>query len=93
MDPSLVRRALAGLFAAWAASSLSMTVLALSRLAGFKAFVVAFGFGTAFRVTVLAGLAAWTWGETPQLQSAVVVTYIFGTLFLLLVEFRHLKRT
>lgn len=85
-------RAMIGLACAWAASTASMTALALSRLGSFKTFMWAFGGGIALRALVLAALVIKVSDRSREQQSAVVIPYILGVMFLLLVEHRRIGK-
>lgn len=71
-------------------SCLSVATLVYAREASFGAFVGAFGGGVALRVFVLAVLMVAAWGR-PSVQAAMGVTYIVSVMFLLLLEYRHLR--
>lgn len=91
VGPDLERAALGGLGWAWAVSTLSVAVLACARPVSFKAFMWAFGAGSALRVLVLGGLVLQLGAAGPRLQSAAAVPYILLVVLLLAVEYRHLK--
>ena len=81
-----------GAAAAWAASSVSVAWLLWARGRGVKAFWEAFGGGMILRVGVLAALAVWGYRRTAVSLEALLLSYVFALLALLLtLEMRHLK--
>lgn len=82
--------ALGGLSAAWAASSISVTLLIFARPRSFETFLKAFGGGVLLRAAVLAGLMVWSRGRGWAAQAPILGAYALGVLFLLLLEYRHL---
>lgn len=84
--------ALAGLGLAWASSSASVALLVCARPEPFKGFLRAFGAGVAIRAAVFAGIMAGVWGKESRVQAAALVSYAFGVLALLLLEYRQLNR-
>ncbi|MDE2291561.1 MAG: hypothetical protein KGL53_05715, partial [Elusimicrobia bacterium] len=80
-----------GLAAAWAASTAGTAILLAARGAPMGVFLRGYGMGAAVRGTVLAALAAWSWGRPWESQAALLGTYALGALGFMLVEFRHLR--
>jgi hypothetical protein len=78
---------------AWAASSISTAALLFARAhRSQKAFWWAFGGGLFLRLVVLAGLMAYGYTRDPLVsQPALLLSYAFGVLFFLLLEYRHIK--
>lgn len=78
---------------AWAASSLSTTALLVAKAhkAAVKAFWYAFGGGMALRLALLAVLMAYSYQRASVSQPALLLAYVFGILFFLLLEYRHIK--
>lgn len=89
----LEKRALAiGVFAAWAASSVSIAWLMWARGRSMKTFWWAFGGGMALRAFALGGLAFWGHGQTNLSLETLLLSYVFALLALLLtLELRHFK--
>ena len=57
-----------------------------------KAFWIAFGGGMALRAGVLAALMIWSWGRAGVSVEALLASYVFGLLAMLLtMETRYLK--
>ena len=57
-----------------------------------KAFWVAFGGGMALRAAALAGLMLWSWRRADVSVEALLLSYVFGVLAMLLtMETRYLK--
>lgn len=93
-DPGIVAGARFGIAAAWAASAVSVTWLLWARGREMKVFWWAFGGGMALRAGVLTGLALWGWKRTGVSMDALLLSYVFGLLAMLLtLEFRHLRLT
>lgn len=91
-SPSEKRSLAAGILAAWAASSASVVWLLWGRGRSMKAFWWAFGGGMALRAAVLLVLAAWAYERPGTSLEAVLLSYVFVLLALLLtLEMRHLK--
>lgn len=91
-DRAVVAGARVGIAAAWAASSASVAWLLWARERSTKAFWWAFGGGMGLRAAVLGVLAGWFWTRTQTSIAAVLVSYVFGLLAMLLtLEFRHLR--
>jgi hypothetical protein len=64
------------------------------RARGAKAFWWAFGGGMALRAAGLLALMAWSWGRSGGVAEALLLSYAFGVLAMLLVmELRHLRIT
>jgi len=81
-----------GAAAAWAASSVSVAWLLWARGRPMKTFWWAFGGGMAVRAAVLAALAVWAYGKDGLSFEAVLISYVFALMALLLtLEMRHLK--
>ncbi len=83
-----------GFAAAWAASSVSVVWLLWARGRSMKTFWWAFGGGMALRAAVLGLLAAWGYGRETWSLEALLLSYVFALLALLLtLELRHLRIT
>lgn len=83
---------LIGTAAAWAASSVSVAWLLWARGREMKTFWWAFGGGMVLRAGVLAALAVWGYGRESVSFEALLLSYVFALLALLLtLEMRHLK--
>ena len=81
-----------GVGAAWLASSASVGWLLWGRSRSMKAFWWAFGGGMALRGAALAGLMDLSWRRTDVSVEALLLSYVFGVLALLLtMETRYLK--
>lgn len=81
-----------GIVAAWAASAASVSWLIWALARSPKAFWYAFGGGMALRGAVLLVLAAWAWRREGVSMEALLVSYVFALLTMLLtLEFRHLR--
>lgn len=86
----------AGLSVAWIASSMSASAILLSRAVEpdakrSRAFWLAFASGVALRLAALAVLMAVSTLSTRVSQPALLLAYVLGVLFLLLLEYRHIK--
>lgn len=81
-----------GLAAAWAASSLGVTMLIFAESGNFQTFLRAYGAGVAIRAAVLIVLMAAVYGKAWAVQAPLLGAYALGVLTLLLIEIRHLKR-
>jgi hypothetical protein len=80
-----------GAAAAWLASTVGAGWMILAREASVRAFWWAFGGGFFLRLAGLAGLAVYA-SRTPWIWPAgLLVTYALGVLFMLLIEYRHIK--
>jgi hypothetical protein len=90
---TLERKGIAlGVGAAWLASSASVGWLLWGRSRSMKAFWWAFGGGMALRGAALVGLMVWSWGRAGVSVEALLVSYVFGVLAMLLtMETRYLK--
>ena len=78
--------------AAWAASSASTAALLTAQASGTTGnFWLAFGSGMALRLTLLVALMAYGYDRQGVSQSALLLSYSFGVLFFLLLEYRHIK--
>jgi hypothetical protein len=81
-----------GVGTAWLASSASVGWMVWGRTRGTKAFWIAFGGGMALRALALGGLMAWSWRRPDVSVEALLVSYVFGVLALLVtLESRYLK--
>ena len=81
-----------GVGTAWLASSASVGWLLWGRSRSMKAFWWAFGGGMALRAAALAGLMAWSWRRADVSVEALLLSYVFGALAMLLtMETRYLK--
>jgi hypothetical protein len=77
---------------AWLLSSASVGWLLWGRRRSMKAFWWAFGGGMALRVAGLVGLMGWSWGRADIAVDALLLSYVFGLLAMLLtLETRYLK--
>ena len=76
---------------AWLASSASVVWLILAREDSTKAFWRAFGGGLALRLLVLAGLMAYSVRNSRLSGPALLLSYAFGVLCFLMIEYRHIK--
>lgn len=90
--PERVRGILTGFAAAWAASSFSVAWLLWARGRDMRTFWWAFGGGMALRAAVLGALAVWGYRRETVSLDALLISYVFALLALLLsLEFRHLR--
>jgi hypothetical protein len=81
-----------GIAFAWAASSASVAWLLWARGRSMKTFWWAFGGGMVLRAGVLMALAAWGYKRAGLSFEALLLSYVFALLALLLtLEMRHLK--
>jgi hypothetical protein len=81
-----------GVTTAWLASSASVSWLLWGRERSFKAFWWAFGGGMALRAAGLAGLMVLTRRREDVSAEALLLSYVFGVLAMLLtMETRYLK--
>jgi hypothetical protein len=81
-----------GVGTAWLASSASVGWLLWGRSRSMKAFWWAFGGGMAVRAAALAALMAWSWRRESVSVEALLLSYVFGVLAMLLtMETRYLK--
>ena len=81
-----------GMAAAWAASSVSVAWLLWARGREMKIFWWSFGGGMALRAAVLGMLAVWGYERPGSSLEALLLSYVFGLLTLLLtLEMRHLR--
>lgn len=77
---------------AWLASSLSTAALLLAKSStNLKFFWWAFGGGMALRLAALAGLMGYGYSREWISQPALLLSYAFGVLFFLLLEYRYIK--
>lgn len=81
-----------GVGASWFATSVSISWLLWAKNRGMKAFWWAFGGGMALRASGLAILAVWGLGHKFFSLEALLLSYVFSLLVMLLcLEFRHLR--
>ncbi|MBI2385506.1 MAG: hypothetical protein HYV14_05765 [Elusimicrobia bacterium] len=81
-----------GTAAAWAASSVSVAWLLWARGRAMKTFWWAFGGGMVLRAGVLGALAVWGYGRESLSFEALLLSYVFALLALLMtLEMRHLR--
>jgi hypothetical protein len=81
-----------GVGTAWLASSASVGWMLWGRSRSTKTFWIAFGGGMALRAAALAGLMIASWGRADVSTEALLVSYVFGVLAMLLtLETRYLK--
>jgi hypothetical protein len=91
-EPRLLKAIAAGVGTAWLASSASVAWLLWGRRRSPTAFWWAFGGGMALRVAALVALMCWSWGRAAVAADALLVSYVFGVLALLLtMETRYLR--
>lgn len=91
-SPTEKRSLAAGFLAAWAASSISVAWLLWARGRAMKTFWWAFGGGMVLRATVLALLAFWGYRRESLSFEALLLSYVFALLALMLtLELRHLR--
>jgi hypothetical protein len=87
-----VRSVEIGVVAAWVASSVSVAWLLWARGRDWKIFWWAFGGGMALRAGVLVALTVWGYGRESVSLNALLVSYVFVLIALLLsLELRHLR--
>jgi len=81
-----------GISAAWAASAVSVAWMLWARARSTEAFWWAFGGGTALRALVLAALFFWGWKRAGVSMEALLLSYVFTLLAMLLtLEYRYLR--
>jgi len=81
-----------GVAAAWAASAVSVSWLLWARGREMKTFWWAFGGGMTLRASTLGALAVWGYEREGIAFEALLLSYVFGLLALLLtLELRHLR--
>jgi hypothetical protein len=81
-----------GVSAAWAASSVSVAWLLWARARSTEAFWWSFGGGMALRAVVLAGLLVWGLRHHGSSMEALLLSYVFALLAILLtLEIKHLR--
>lgn len=81
-----------GVGAAWILSTASVSWLLWARERSLKAFWWAFGGGTALRGAGLIVLMSWSWRREGVSAEALLLSYAFGVLAMLLtMELRHFK--
>jgi hypothetical protein len=81
-----------GVGAAWFASSASVGWMLWGRSRSTRAFWTAFGGGMGLRAAALVGLMIASWGRADVSTEALLVSYVFGVLAMLLtMETRYLK--
>ena len=81
----------AGLATAWLVSTLGAAAIMIAKTVSSKAFWWAFGGGMAARFLTLFVLMAWTSYDPGVAQQALLLSYVFGVLAVLLTEYRHIK--
>lgn len=91
--PETTRPLVCGAASAWLVSSASAAALIWAKGASVKAFWWAFGLGMAARLAVLVALMALSWSRAQAAQAALLLSYAFGVLLCLLVEYRNIKLT
>lgn len=89
--PAEVRGIGLGAGVAWLASSLSTASLIWAKGVSTRAFWWAFGGGLALRLSVLAGLMAYSVYHPRLSQPALLLAYAFGVLCLLPLEYRQIR--
>jgi hypothetical protein len=90
--PELRKGLVFGVGAAWLASSASVGWLLRGRSRSMKSFWWAFGGGMALRAAALVGLMLWSRPRSDVSVEALLVSYVFGVLAMLLtMETRYLK--
>jgi hypothetical protein len=81
-----------GVMAAWAATTVSMAWLLWARERSTAAFWWSFGGGMALRAAVLAGLLLWGLAHAGFSMEALLLSYVFALLAILLtLEIKHLR--
>ena len=81
-----------GVGVSWVATSISIAWLLWARGRGMKLFWWAFGGGMVLRASGLAILALWGWRHKDVSLEALLLSYVFSLLGMLLcLEFRHLR--
>jgi hypothetical protein len=81
-----------GVAAAWAATSVSIAWLMWARGRPMRTFWWAFGGGMALRASALGALAVWGYGKKILSFEALLLSYVFALLVLLLtLELRHFR--
>lgn len=91
-ERAVVASARIGIAAAWAASTASVAWLLWARERGTKAFWWSFGGGMALRASVLAGLLMWGLRHKGSSIEALLLSYVFALLAILLtLEIKHLR--
>lgn len=89
--PQTTRPLAAGAGAAWLVSSASAAALAWARESSPKAFWWAFGLGMGARFALLGVLMAVSWSWAEAAKAALLLSYAFGVLSCLLVEYRNIR--
>ena len=90
-EPGQVRGIVLGAATAWVVSVMSSGALLAAKEVSSKAFWRTFGAGAAFRLAALGALMALSAREPGVSGSALLLTYVFGVLFLLILEYRHFE--
>ena len=91
-SPSEKRALAIGVFAAWAASSVSVAWLLWARGREMRVFWRAFGGGMALRIFTLLALAVWGYGNESLSLNVLLLSYVFALLVLLLtLELRNFR--
>lgn len=81
-----------GVACAWASSTASVGWLLWARERSTKAFWISFGGGMALRAAVLAGLVVWGLKHPGSSMEALLLSYVFALLAILLtLEIKHLR--
>ena len=89
--PGQARGIAIGVSVAWGASSASTAALLAAKARSPEAFWWAFGGGMAARLAALGALMAYSVASPAVSQAALLLSYVFGILGLLLLEYRHIK--
>ena len=91
-EPEQRKALFIGGLSAWAASSVgTAALLAAKASSSMEPFWWAFGGGMGLRLILLVILAVYGYGHESLSQSALLLSYAFGVLFFLLLEYRHIK--
>lgn len=80
-----------GAAAAWLASTAGTAWMISAKAISPRAFWWAFGGGFFLRLAVLAALAVYAARRPSVSAPGLLVTYALGVLFMLLIEYRHIK--
>lgn len=91
-EPKTAHGLVVGVVSAWATSSVSVVWLLWGKARGIDAFWWAFGGGMLLRAATLVALAAWGYTNGFVSLNALLISYVFALLALLLsLEFRYLR--
>lgn len=82
---------LAGTGAAWLGSTIGTVWMLKAKEVSPRAFWWAFGGGFAIRLVLLAALVAYAATHPDKATGPLLVSYAVGVLFMLLIEYRHVK--